>query len=66
MQPKFTQNVDAGDPIIGAYSSSRIGHFQAQARQLTSQVFERASHRDEKTAVIRAVFLFLACLLKRK
>ena len=21
MRPKFTQNVDAGDPIIGAYSS---------------------------------------------
>ena len=64
LQPKFTQNVNAGDPIIGAYSSSRIGHFQARARQLTSQAFERALHRDKITAVLPAVFYFWAAFEK--
>jgi hypothetical protein len=37
----FCLRMDAGDPVFGAYFE-RIGHFQARARQLTSQAFGRA------------------------
>jgi len=41
IQPKSIDEMDTGDPVHGAYSFNRIGHFRARARQLTSQAFGR-------------------------
>lgn len=42
MQPKFVFITNAGDPMFPGRIPFWIGHFQARARQLTPQAFERA------------------------
>ena len=44
-----------GTQVTGA-NSFRIGHFQARARQLTSQAYGRAIDRGTETAALLAVF----------
>ena len=44
MKPRSINKMDTGNPVIGANSSSRIGHFQARARQLTSEALGRISY----------------------